>query len=146
MKTKFFRPVLLAIATGGWACVTGCVIEPDRGVVAVGFRPYMEVAPRPAVYVAPPPEVYVGPVMVPDYYAWDGYEYVGYVGDQYYYLGPGNVWLYCEPFRVERFHHWEGGHGDWRNHATRNDHYRTDRNGHVQPRRDGPGKSKRDER
>ena len=52
--------------------------------------------------------------MVPDSYAWDGYEYVGLVGDQYYYLGPGNVWLFCEPFRLERFHGWERGHADWR--------------------------------
>jgi hypothetical protein len=74
--------------------------------------------------------------MVPDSYAWDGYEYVGFVGDQYYYLGPGNVWLFCEPFRLERFHGWERGHADWRDHAIRNDRYRTDRNGHVQSRRD----------
>ena len=85
-------------------------------------------------------------MMVPDSYAWDGYEYVGFVGDQYYYLGPGHVWLFCEPFRLERFHGWERGHADWRSHAIRNDRYRTDRNGHVQPRRDGPAKGRKDER
>ena len=84
--------------------------------------------------------------MVPDSYAWDGYEYVGFVGDQYYYLGPGNVWLFCEPFRLDRFHGWERGHVGWRDHAVRNDHYRTDRNGHVQPRHDDrQGKGRKDE-
>jgi len=102
-----------------------------------GVWPFVVVAPQPVVYAAPPPVVYAAPVMVPDNYVWDGYEYVGLVGDQYYYLGPGNLWLFCDPFRLERFHGWEGGHPDWRNHAVRNDHYRTDRNGHVQPRHDG---------
>jgi hypothetical protein len=83
--------------------------------------------------------------MVPDSYVWDGYEYVGFVGDRYYYLGPGNVWLFCEPFRLERFHGWERGHADWRDHAIRNDRYRTDRNGHVQSRHDDRhGKDRKD--
>jgi hypothetical protein len=64
--------------------------------------------------------------MVPDSYAWDGYEYVGLVGDQYFYLGPGDVWLVCDPFRLDRFHGWERGHPDWRAHAIRNDRFRKD--------------------
>ena len=120
------------MAAGGF--VSGCVVEPNGGVA---FQPF--------VVVAPPP-VEVAPVMVPDSYAWDGYEYVGLVGDQYYYLGPGNIWLFCEPFRLDRFHGWERGHADWRNHAIRNDRYRTDRNGHVQPRHDDKqGKDRKDE-
>ena len=79
--------------------------------------------------------------MVPDGYVWDGVEYVGVVGDQYFYLGPGNVWLVCDPFRLERFHGWERDHRDWRNHAIRNDRFRADRNGHVQPRRDAQAKA-----
>ena len=134
LKTKNLRFSALAIAAGGLGLLSGCVVEPD-GRVAVVW-PFVVVAPQPVVYAAPPPAVYAAPAMVPDSYAWDGYEYVGFVGDQYYYLGPGNVWLFCEPFRLERFHGWERGHADWRNHAIRNDRYRTDRNGHVQPRRD----------
>lgn len=80
-------------------------------------------------------------MLVPDTCVWDGCENVGLVGGQYYYLGPGNLWLVAEPFRLDRFHGWEGGHADWRAHAVRNDRYRTDRNGHVQPRRNVSGKA-----
>ena len=147
MTTKCLRVFILSIAAGGF--VSGCVVEPSG---RVAFQPFVVVAPAP-VYVAPqpmvvvgPPMVEVAPMMVPDSYAWDGYEYVGLVGDQYYYLGPGNVWLFCEPFRLDRFHGWERGHADWRDHAVRNDRYRTDRNGHVQPRRDDrQGKGRKDE-
>jgi hypothetical protein len=135
MKTKNMRLFALAIAAGGLVCVSGCVVEPNGRVV--GVWPFVVMAPQPVAYAAPPPAVYAAPAMVPDSYAWDGYEYVGFVGDQYYYLGPGNVWLFCDPFRLERFHGWESGHADWRSHTIRNDRYRTDRNGHVQPRRDG---------
>lgn len=129
--------------------MSGCVVEPNG---RVAFQPFVVVAPAP-VYVAPqpmvvvaPPSVEVAPMMVPDSYAWDGYEYVGLVGDQYYYLGSGNVWLFCEPFRLDRFHGWERGHAGWRDHAVRNDRYRTDRNGHVQPRHDDrQGKGRKDE-
>ena len=149
MKTKSLRVFILSMATGGLVLVSGCVVEPNG---RVAFQPFVVVAPAP-VYVAPQPMVVVAsppmevaPMMVPDSYAWDGYEYVGLVGDQYYYLGPGNVWLFCEPFRLERFHGWERGHADWRDHAIRNDHYRTDHNGHVQPRRDDThGKERKDE-
>jgi hypothetical protein len=141
MKSKTLRAFILSSAAGGLACLSGCVLEPNG---RVAFQPFVVVAPQPVVYAAPP-AVEVAPMMVPDSYAWDGYEYVGFVGDQSYYLGPGNVWLFCEPFRLERFHGWERGHADWRVHAIRNDRYRNDRNGHVQPRRDGPAKAKRDE-
>jgi hypothetical protein len=75
------------------------------------------VAP-PVVDVAPPEAVVT--VGVPDSYTWDGVEYVGVMGGQYMYLGPGGAWLVCDPFRLERFHGWERGHPDWRNHAIRN--------------------------
>lgn len=132
MKTKYLHVFSLSIAAAGLGLWSGCVVEPNG---RLAFQPFVVVAPQPVVYAAPVP-VEVAPVMIPDSYAWDGYEYVGLVGDQYYYLGPGNVWLFCEPFRMERFHGWESSHADWRNHAIRNDRYRTDRNGHVQPRRD----------
>jgi hypothetical protein len=85
MKTKRLRVFILSIAAGGF--VSGCVVQPNG---RVAFQPFVVVAPQPMVVVAPPP-VEVAPVMVPDSYAWDGYEYVGLVGDQYYYLGPGNA-------------------------------------------------------
>jgi len=142
MKTKCLRAMVLPLAAGGLVLAAGCVVEPNG---RVAFQPLVVVAPAPVVYAAPPP-VDEGPAMIPDDYTWDGYEYVGLVGGQYYYLGPGHFWLACEPFRLERFHGWERGHGDWRNHAIRNDRYRNDRNGHVQPRRDvRGGKDRRDE-
>jgi hypothetical protein len=130
------------MAAGGLVLMSGCVVEPNG---QVAFQPFVVVAPQPVAVVGPPP-VEVAPVMVPDSYAWDGYEYVGLVGDQYFYLGIGNVWLVADPFRLDRFHGWERGHPDWRTHAIRNDNYRTDRNGHVQPRRDDThGKDRKDE-
>ena len=72
----------------------------------------------PTVNVAAPEAVVT--VGVPDAYVWDGVEYVGVVGDQYMYLGPGGAWLVCDPIRLGRFHGWERGHADWRGHAIRN--------------------------
>lgn len=116
------------MVAGGLVLTSGCVVRPD-GRVDVGF-PVVTFAP---VVVAP---VEVAPVMVPETYTWDGVEYVGLVGDQYFYLGPGDVWLVAGPDRLAFFHGWERGHPDWRNHATRNDRYRRDAHGHAQPRRD----------
>ena len=127
MKTKCLRACVLSMAAGG--LLSGCVVQPNG---QMAFQPIV-VAPQP-VYVAPPAMEVA--VMVPDSYVWDGYEFVGLVGDQYFYLGAGNVWLAAEPFRLERFHGWERGHPDWRARAIRNDRFRTDRNGHVQPRHD----------
>jgi hypothetical protein len=90
--------------------------------------------PAPVVTVqVPAPAVTVA---VPDTYVWDGYEYVGVVGDQYYYLGPGDVWLTLDAPRLVRFHTWEKAHADWRTHAIRNERYRKDAHGHVAPPRD----------
>lgn len=97
------------------AQISGCVVRPYGGVAVEA----------PAVTVA------VG--VYPDYYVWDGYEYVGVVGGQYYYLGPGRVWLHCEPWRLERFHGWERYHSDWHTHAIHNEHYRGDAQGHEHP-------------
>ena len=94
------------------ALMSGCVVSPYGGVAVV----------------APAPVVTVG--VYPDDYYWDGYEYVGIAGGAYFYLGPGNVWLRCEPWRVERFEGWERGHSDWREHAVRNEHYRQGGGGH----------------
>ena len=99
MKMKQLRAGLLLMAAGGTVLLSGCVVEPDGRVF---FQPLVVAAPAPVVVVDAP-----GPVMVPDSYVWDGVEYVGVVGDQYFYLGPGNVWLVCDPFRLERFRGWD---------------------------------------
>lgn len=143
MKTKYLRMCTLSMAAGGLVLVSGCVVEPNG---RLAFQPVVVAAPQPVyvapqpVYVAPQP-VEVAPVMVPEAYIWDGVEFVGVVGDQYFYLGPGNVWLVCEPFRLEHFHGWERDHRDWRDHATHNDNYRKDAHGHVQPRHGEPAKA-----
>lgn len=114
MNIKRVRVVLPSILALG--LLAGCTIS---------------VEPRGAV-VAPAPVVEVQ--LVPESYVWDGTEYVGFVGGHYMYLGPGEVWLVCEPFRLERFHGWERGHPDWRRTAIRNEHFRKDRDGRIQPR------------
>jgi hypothetical protein len=87
--------------------------------------------PAPVVVAPAPPPVVV--TTVPDSYVWDGTEYVGVVGSQYYYLGAGNVWLTMDGPRLERWHKWEAGHGDWRTHTIRNERYRHDAHGHEVP-------------
>lgn len=133
---------MMPIAASALALMSGCTIEPGRVVVR---GPEVVAAPPPAVVVAPPavvvaPEPPPAPVVtveVPDYYVWDGVEFVGYVGDGCFYLGPGNVWVVCDPIRIARFHDFERFHPDWRVRlAVRNDRYRTDRFGHSAPRRD----------
>ena len=74
---------------------------------------------QPARVYVPPPQAVVT-VGMPDSYVWDGVEYVGVVGGQYMYLGPGEVWLVCDPVRLDRFHGWERGHPEWRRTAVRN--------------------------
>lgn len=111
----------LMAATAGLMLGSGCVVEPNGRVA------------YQATVVAPAPVV---AAEVPDDYVWDGNEYVGVVGDQYYYLGPGNVWLVCDPIRLQRFHGWERGHADWRAHAIRNDRFRRDVHGREHRRQD----------
>jgi hypothetical protein len=100
-------------------------------------RPFISIqvgvpAPPPVVIVpAPAPEPVVTVAVVPDTYVWDGTEYVGVVGGQYYYLGSGNVWLVMDPGRLARFHTWAGVHADWRTHATVNVNYRYDAHHHY---------------
>ena len=54
----------------------------------------------------------------PDYYTWDGYEYVGVAGGQYVYWN-GGAWIVCPPVVIGRFHGWERYHPGWRRHAYR---------------------------
>lgn len=124
MKLIGANKIVLALGISGIAVMSllsGCVVSP---------YPYGGVA-----VVAPPVEVTVE-ATVPDDYVWDGYEYVGVVGDQYYYLGSGNVWIVCDPVRIARFHDYVRVHPDWHVHATVNVQYRNDAHGHYQPRHD----------
>jgi len=106
----------------GFLSTSGCVVEPNGRVGLLA--PSVELAPV----------VVSTSAAVPDYYAWDGYENVGLVGDEYFYLGVDNVWLPADSARLARFHGWAGSHSDWRNHATRNSNFRKGA-GHAQPRR-----------
>lgn len=63
----------------------------------------------------PPPPPGVAVIgFVPDYCFWDGYEYVGWYGDQYYYWGPRRVWIICDPVRVEHVSVWMKTHPNQR--------------------------------
>src|SRR5208282_6440455 len=124
MKTKL---ILTAVLVGAAAMSANAGV---RFGFSIGLPlPVIVTAP---VVMAPAP---VEPIMVPDNYVWDGVEFVGVVGDQYFYLGPGNVWLACDRDRLERFHGWERYHSDWRAHAIRNDRFRNNAHGHVAPMR-----------
>jgi hypothetical protein len=142
MKAK--HACILSLTAGGLVLVSGCVVEPNG---QLAFQPLV-IAPAPVIEAPPPVVVAPEPVVeVPDSYVWDGVEYVGVVGGQYFYLGPDNVWLVCDPVRLERFHGWERYHPDWRTHAIHNDRFRNARNEHVQPghgepRRAAPKKKK----
>ena len=126
MKTQMkmmWATSVVTVASLAW--VTSAMADP----------PMLPPPPPPVTVVTPvpqPPSVTVQ-IGVPDYYAWDGYEYVGVIGSDYFYLGPGEVWLPLPPERWEHFHHWEGLHHDWREHAIRNERYRHDAHGHDYP-------------
>lgn len=106
------------------------IAGPGIGVVVQVPAPVVTVqvpVPAPAVTVE---------TTVPDTYIWDGNEYVGVVGTQYFYLGAGDVWMPFDSVRVARFHDWEKLHADWRDHAIRNERYRHDAHGHEVVRHD----------
>jgi hypothetical protein len=104
--------------------------------------------PPPPVVAAPPPPPAAPPVVVrspapvqpsitvvavPDAYVWDGDEYVGMVGSQYYYLAPNQVWIPLTSDRAVYFHDWEKHHKDWVKQAIKNEKYRRDAEGHEHP-------------
>ena len=120
MKTK--------LAVGITVLATVAAVSAQTVRVGVGVP-----APAPVV-VVPAPAVTVA-VGVPDFYVWDGVEFVGVIGTQYVYLGPGDVWMVCDPVRLGRFHDWERGHADWRAHSTANVKFRSDANIHAAPMR-----------
>jgi len=63
----------------------------------------------------PPPPPGVAVVgFAPDYCFWDGYEYVGWYGGGYYYWGPRQVWVVCDPVRLQRINVWVAAHPESR--------------------------------
>ena len=116
------------------ACVSA--ILGLAAITAIAGPPVVIVTP-PAVQVVvpvPAPPVVTVTIGVPDTYVWDGSEYVGIVGTQYYYLGPGDTWVLMTGDRLAYFHGWEGHHHDWARDAIHNDKYRRDAQGHDHPR------------
>ena len=116
---KTISKIVLAIgisSLGTWNALS------DPSVTVHIGGPPVPPPPPPVTVQVPPPAPPVE--VVPEDYVWDGDEYVGVVGDQYYYLGPGNVWLIMDTHRMHRFLHWEKHHPDWREHAIRNENYR----------------------
>jgi len=83
-------------------CLSGCVTR-------------VVYAPPPPPPGAPPAPAVVA--YTPDYYVWDGYEYVGVCGDHYVYYNAG-AWLVCDAVILGRFHGWERYHADWRRGAV----------------------------
>ncbi len=110
----YLKYALPTVIVGG-AVAVFCFAQP-----VVVTPPAITVTP-PAVVVAAPPAPVV--VVAPDYYYWDGVEYIGVVGDQYYYLGPDNNWVICDDVRVHRFQSWEHDHPDWQARGTHNVRY-----------------------
>lgn len=141
MKPIKAKIVLAAsLLAGGLTMITGCAVDQNGHLALV--LPTVVVAAPPPVVVAPAPvyeaPVYVAPavvveepVLVPEtYVVVDGVSF-GVIGEQYVYLGPGEAWVVCEPWRVEHFHAWERDHHDWREHmAMRNERFRRDVHGH----------------
>ncbi len=65
----------------------------------------------------PPPNVAVVGFL-PDYCFWDGYEYIGWVGTDYYYWSPRHVWVISDPVRVQRANVWMKAHPEWASHVA----------------------------
>jgi hypothetical protein len=107
MTTKRLSVGLLGLLTVMAVAVSGCYTAPP----SVAVQSY----PAPAVAPVPVPTTVT---YVPDYYVWDGYEYVGVRGGEYMYWR-GNTWIAADPVIVGRFHGWERYHPGWRRNALR---------------------------
>ncbi|HEX3628621.1 MAG TPA: hypothetical protein VH280_24695 [Verrucomicrobiae bacterium] len=118
MKTRF--RFIVGIATMGIACALAWSSQ-----ATVIFHPPRTVVTQPPVIMAP----------VPDFYVWDGNQFVGVVGNQYVFLGPGNVWMPMDPTRMRHFNSWATSHPNWRRQATRNTRYRRGGPARSQPMR-----------
>jgi len=114
---KTMKQILSVIGISGLTTLK-LVSAPPSVTIQVGGPP----PPPPPVIAVPAPAPVI--TAVPENYVWDGSEYVGIVGTQYYYLDPNGLWVILDPVRLARFHDWERGHPDWHDHAIRNEHYR----------------------
>ncbi len=127
MKTKHYYTVCITlIAAAGLALASGCAVDQNGRMTFV--LPQVVVAPpvyiaQPQVVVAQPPVVEEQVAIPENYVVVDG-ENIGVVGNQYYYLDSGGVWVVCDSARLEHFHAWERDHRDWREHAIHNDRSR----------------------
>ena len=79
--------------------------------------PAVEVQTTPAVPAPPVPPSTAYVQYAPDYYVWDGAEYVGVSGGNYVYW-TGGGWLLAPPIIIGHFHGWQRYHPDWRRHAV----------------------------
>jgi hypothetical protein len=109
---------ILSLITAGIAC--GMALPCAAGPTVIITAP----APPTVVITAPAPPPVTPVVVVPDTYIYDGDEYVGVVGGQYYYLGPGGAWVVMDPVRVHRFQVYVHDHPDWHGHMVHNVKYR----------------------
>jgi hypothetical protein len=121
MKIKFENLQNLSKTTKIGLCASIAAAAMLSAGCAVRVTPYGVVAapapPPPApVVVAPPPAP--APVLAPEYYVWDGYEYVGWYNGQYLYWS-GGAWFVAPEIVIGRFHGWERYHPDWRRSAIR---------------------------
>jgi hypothetical protein len=73
------------------------------------------VAEAPLAPAPPPPTGYV--TYAPEYYTWDGNEYVGVSNGQYVYW-TGGAWIVAPPAITFRFRGWARYHPDWHRHAV----------------------------
>lgn len=117
MKINYKQLLWLTTAGVVWAMTLSSPAGPNIYITPPAPPTVIITAPAP-----PPPAVVV---VFPDYYIWDGDEYVGIVSDQYYYLGPDHVWIVMDPVRLHRFQIYVHDHPDWHGHMTHNVKYRS---------------------
>jgi hypothetical protein len=132
MKANLLHKYILSGAAVGLLSGLAIPCMAGPGIIIVPPAPPSIVISAPA----PPPAVVVSApavAVVPDDYYYDGIEYVGLVGGQYYYLGPGNAWVVMDAGRLHRFNGWQRDHADWRTHSVHNDKYRGHVPAHAEP-------------
>ncbi len=104
---------------------SGCYTPPPAVAVQTNPPEPQTGPPPPAVEVQTSPAVPAPPVppstgyvqYAPDYYVWDGAQYVGVSGGNYVYW-TGGGWLLAPPIIIGHFNGWQRYHPDWRRHAV----------------------------
>jgi hypothetical protein len=107
MKSHYFP--IMAAAGFALALVTACPAQST-----------------PAASAQPPPPARTSPPrspVVPRRYVWDGFEFVGRGGNQYFYLGPNNVWMVMDNARLRRFQEFQIANPNWQQNQIRNTRY-----------------------